>query len=58
MALKIRNSAARPPPLGYPMSACMSLLGGTWTPNVIWQLNDGTRLPAESPRQRCDWQTR
>jgi DNA-binding HxlR family transcriptional regulator len=43
MALKMRKSPARPPPPGCPMSACMSLLGGTWTPNVIWQLDGGPR---------------
>lgn len=26
-----------------PMGACMALLGGAWTPNLIWQLSGGPR---------------
>jgi DNA-binding HxlR family transcriptional regulator len=43
MALKMRKSKAPPPPRGCPMGACMSLLGGAWTPNVVWQLSGGAR---------------
>ncbi len=40
------------------MSACMALLGGAWTPNVIWQLSGGARrfgellkdIPGVSPK--------
>ena len=35
MALKVRKSKAPPPPKGCPMSACMELLGGAWTTNVV-----------------------
>ena len=43
MALKVRKSKAPPPPKGCPMSACMELLGGAWTTNVVWQLSGGPR---------------
>jgi DNA-binding HxlR family transcriptional regulator len=43
MALKIRRSQAAPPLPGCPLSECMALLGGAWTPNVIWQLSGGPR---------------
>ncbi|HYC37916.1 MAG TPA: helix-turn-helix domain-containing protein [Usitatibacter sp.] len=43
MALKMRKSKAPPPPAGCPMGACMELLGGAWTTNVVWQLSGGGR---------------
>ncbi|MGZ5038759.1 MAG: winged helix-turn-helix transcriptional regulator [Usitatibacter sp.] len=43
MSLKVRKSKAPPPPPGCPMGACMELLGGAWTPNLIWQLSGGAR---------------
>ena len=43
MPHKIRKSKAPPPPAGCPMGTCMRLLGGAWTPNVIWQLSGGPR---------------
>ena len=48
MALKLRKSV--PPPPGCPMSACMSLLGGAWTPEVIWNLSEGSRRFSELRR--------
>jgi DNA-binding HxlR family transcriptional regulator len=42
MALKLRKSAVAPPPM-CPLSLCMKLLGGAWTPNVIWHLSAGPR---------------
>lgn len=50
MALKIRKNHAPPPPPGCPMDACMSLLGGVWTPNLIWQLSGGPRRFGELQR--------
>ena len=58
MAHKVRKSKAPPPPKGCPMSACMSLLGGAWTTNVVWQLSGGPRrfgelvkdIPGISPK--------
>lgn len=58
MALKMRKSKAPPPPPGCPMGACMALLGGAWTPNLVWQLSGGPRrfgelrknIPGISPK--------
>jgi DNA-binding HxlR family transcriptional regulator len=32
-----------PPPSSCPLTACVSLLGGAWAPNVIWYLGGGPR---------------
>jgi DNA-binding HxlR family transcriptional regulator len=48
MALKLRKHV--PPPPGCPMSTCMSLLGGVWTPEVIWNLSEGPRRFSELRR--------
>lgn len=48
MALKSRKKV--PPPPGCPMSACMSLLGGVWTPEIIWNLSEGPRRFSELRR--------
>jgi DNA-binding HxlR family transcriptional regulator len=48
MALKLRRKV--PPPPGCPMSACMSLLGGVWTPEIIWNLSQGARRFSELRR--------
>jgi DNA-binding HxlR family transcriptional regulator len=58
MALKVRKSTAPPPPKGCPMGACMALLGGAWTMNLVWQLSGGPRrfgelirdIPGISPK--------
>ena len=58
MALKVRKSKALPPPRGCPMGACMALLGGAWTMNLVWQLSGGPRrfgeltkdIPGISPK--------
>lgn len=53
MALRLRKNKAPPPP-ECPLSTCMALLGGAWTPNVIWFLSGGPRrfgeLRADIPR--------
>jgi DNA-binding HxlR family transcriptional regulator len=41
MALKLRKN--RVPLPGCPLTECMALLGGAWTPNVIWYLSAGPR---------------
>jgi len=47
MALKMRkNRSAEVPPV-CPISECMSVLGGAWTPNVIWYLSGGARRFSE-----------
>jgi DNA-binding HxlR family transcriptional regulator len=43
MGLKLRKSRAPAPPPACPVTLCMSLLGGAWTPNVIWHLRAGPR---------------
>jgi len=30
-----------PPPKECPLGECLSLIGGTWTPNIIWYLHNG-----------------
>ena len=53
MSLRLRKNKAPPPP-ACPLSTCMALLGGAWTPNVIWFLSGGPRrfgeLRADIPR--------
>ncbi len=43
MALKVRRNRAPPPPGECPLTQCMSMLRGAWTPNVIWYLSGGPR---------------
>lgn len=47
MALQVRKSAVPPPPSKCPIGSCMELLGGAWTPNVIWYLSGGPRRFSE-----------
>jgi DNA-binding HxlR family transcriptional regulator len=48
MSLRMRKSKVLPP--ACPLSECMALLGGAWTPNVIWYLSDGQRRFSELRR--------
>ena len=50
MALKVRRSKALPPPPGCPMAACMAMLGGAWTPSLIWKLSGDPRRFGELQR--------
>jgi DNA-binding HxlR family transcriptional regulator len=43
MALRVRKSKVSEPPGLCPLTACVSLLGGAWAPNVIWYLGAGPR---------------
>jgi len=43
MSLRLRKNRAAPPPPICPLTECMALIGGTWTPNVIWYLSDSPR---------------
>lgn len=43
MSLKVRKSKVPPPLQGCPLGECMSLLGGAWTPNIVWYLSAGPR---------------
>lgn len=48
--LKVRKNKAPPPPPACPMTVCMGLLGGVWTPNLIWMLSGGPRRFGELRR--------
>ncbi len=41
--LKVRRNQSPPPPGGCPLSECMTVLKGAWTPHVIWHLRGGPR---------------
>lgn len=43
MVLKVRKNHAPPPLPACPLTECMAVLGGAWTPNVIWYLSAGPR---------------
>jgi DNA-binding HxlR family transcriptional regulator len=45
MVLKVRAKVKALP--GCPMSKCMSLLSGLWTPEVLWSLSGGARRFSE-----------
>lgn len=47
MALKVRKNLSPPPPNECPLSKCMEVLGGAWTPNIIWNLSGGPRRFSE-----------
>lgn len=47
MPLKVRKSAARPQVEMCPIGTCMDLIGGAWTPNIIWHLSGGPRRFSE-----------
>jgi DNA-binding HxlR family transcriptional regulator len=48
MVLKMRTKVQALP--GCPMSMCMSLLSGLWTPELIWSLQNGPRRFSELRR--------
>jgi len=54
MGLKVRKNRAPPVPEACPLTECLALLSGAWTPNVIWYLSGGPRrfgeLRADIPR--------
>jgi len=41
--IKYRPSRVAPPPEECPLTECMALLGGAWTPNIVWYLREGPR---------------
>jgi DNA-binding HxlR family transcriptional regulator len=47
MALKLRKNQSPPPPEKCPLSECLSVIGGTWTPNILWHLDGGARRFSE-----------
>ena len=58
MAIKRRKSKVPPPPKECSVTMCMQLLGGAWTPNIIWYLRSEPRrfselmadIPGVSPK--------
>ena len=47
MPLKVRKSVVREQDEMCPIGACMDLIGGAWTPNIIWYLSGGARRFSE-----------
>lgn len=47
MALRLKKNRSAQPPETCPLTECMSILGGAWTPNVIWYLRAGPRRFSE-----------
>lgn len=45
--LKRRKNTTTPPPQSCPITECMRLIGGAWTPNIIWYLRSGPRRFSE-----------
>jgi len=41
-----RNRVPRPPE-SCPLSECLSIIGGAWTPNIIWYLSQQSRRFSE-----------
>lgn len=58
MAITRRRSNVPPPPKECSVTMCMQLLGGAWTPNIIWYLRSEPRrfselmadIPGVSPK--------
>lgn len=47
MVLKVRKNKGPKPPEECPLLQCMSLIGGAWTPSIIWHLRGGPRRFSE-----------
>ena len=47
MPLKVRKNRSPSPPDSCPLTECMAIIGGAWTPNVIWSLRAGPRRFSE-----------
>lgn len=42
-----RKNKVPPPPEKCPLRVCMSVLGGAWTPNIVWYLSNEPRRFSE-----------
>jgi len=42
-----RKNKVVPPPEDCPLGECLSIIGGTWTPNIIWFLSEQPRRFSE-----------
>ncbi|WP_220446157.1 winged helix-turn-helix transcriptional regulator [Microbulbifer harenosus] len=38
-----RKNPVQTPPVSCPLSTCMEVIGGAWTPNIIWYLSERAR---------------
>ncbi len=47
MVLPVRKNKSPNTPYECPLSQCMAILGGAWTPNVLWYLSGGPRRFSE-----------
>lgn len=47
MVLKMRKNLSPPPPVECPLLECMGIIGGAWTPNILWYLRGGPRRFSE-----------
>jgi DNA-binding HxlR family transcriptional regulator len=47
MSLRVRKNRVQAPPESCPLTECMSILGGAWTPNIIWFLSESPRRFSE-----------
>ena len=47
MALKVKKNQTAEPPGECPLSQCMRVIGGAWSPNIIWYLSSGPRRFSE-----------
>lgn len=47
MSLVVRKNRSAPLPPTCPLAECMNLVGGAWTPNVVWHLSGGPRRFSE-----------
>lgn len=45
--VKRRKNSVEPPPKECPLTECLKLVGGAWTPNVIWYLKEQPRRFSE-----------
>lgn len=41
--IRHRKSRVAPPPSECPLTECLKIIGGAWTPNVLWYLREGPR---------------
>jgi DNA-binding HxlR family transcriptional regulator len=43
----LRKSKVPPPPELCPLRECLAVIGGAWTPNILWYLGQGARTFSE-----------
>jgi len=43
MALRMRKNRSPSPPTECPLLECTAVIGGAWTPSIIWHLSGGPR---------------